>query len=213
MAKITVLGATGFAGGYIAEEAAARGHELTLVSRSTPQDAPDGARVVRGSVLDGDVLAQAIDGADVVVGALSPRGDMEGKVADAYADIAGRLAGSSARFIIVGGFGSLKDEAGERIVETAAFAPEYKPEARELFEAFERVGATDGVDWTYVSPAGTFGSFVPDQTRRGEYRTGGDTPLFDAEGQSVISGPDFALAIVDEIEAGAHSRQHIHFAY
>jgi uncharacterized protein len=213
MAKITVLGATGFAGGSIAAEAAARGHELTLVSRSAPQAAPDGARVIRGSVLDGDVLAQALDGADVVVGALSPRGDMVGKVADAYADIAGRLQGTPTRFIIIGGYGSLKDADGERIVKTDAFAPEYKPEALELLDAYERVSAMDGVDWTYVSPAGTFGSYVPDQTRRGEYRTGGDTPVLDADGASVISGADFGLAVVDEIEAGAHRRTHVTFAY
>lgn len=213
MATITVLGATGFAGGCIVKEAADRGHELTLVSRSTPEAVPDGARVLQGSVLDGDVLAQAIDGADVVVGALSPRGDMEGKVADAYADVASRLAGSSTRFIIVGGFGSLKDESGERIVETDAFAPEYRPESRELFAAFERVAATEGVDWTYVSPAGMFGAFMPDQTRQGAYRTSGDTPLISPSGESVISGPDFALAIVDAIESGEHRRAHVHFAY
>ncbi|MCH1881972.1 NAD(P)H-binding protein [Agrococcus sp. ARC_14] len=213
MAKITVLGATGFAGGNIAKEAAERGHELTLVSRSTPLDAPAGARVIQGSVLDGDVLAQAIDGADVVIGALSPRGDMEGKVADAYAEIAGRLAGTSTRFMIIGGFGSLKNADGERIVETDAFEPAYKPEARELFAAYERVSAIEGVDWTYVSPAGAFGSYIPDQVRRGEYRTGGDTPVLDAEGNSAISGADFAIAIVDAIEQDTHRRAHVSFAY
>lgn len=213
MAKITVLGATGFAGSNITKEAAARGHELTLVSRSTPQDAPAGARVISGSVLDDDVLEQALEGAEVVVAALSPRGDMQGKVADAYAEIANRLAGSETRFIIVGGFGSLKDETGKRIVNTDAFAPEYKPEALELFASYQRVSAVDGVDWTYVSPAGAFGGFIPDQTRRGEYRIGGDTPIFDAEGASAISGADFGLAIVDEIEAGRHRRAHVSFAY
>ena len=113
----------------------------------------------------------------------------------------------------MGGFGSLKNEAGERIVETDAFAPEYKPEAQELFAAYDRVSAMDDVDWTYVSPAGAFGSFIPDQTRRGEYRTGGDTPIYDAEGNSAISGPDFGIAVVDEIESGEHSRAHVSFAY
>lgn len=212
MARITVLGATGFAGGNIAQEAAARGHELTLVSRSTPRDAPAGARVVRGSVLVGDVVAQALDGADVVVGAISPRGDMRGKVADAYVDVAQRLSGSSARFIIIGGYGALKNAAGERIVETDAFAPEYREEGRELLAAYERVSSS-GADWTFVSPAGDFGSFVPDQKRRGEYRIGGDTALTDADGRSAISGADFALAVVDAIESGAHRREHISFAY
>ena len=107
---------------------------------------------------------------------------------------------------------ALKDASGERIVDTDAFAPEYKPESQELFAAYERVSAAD-VDWTYVSPAGTFGGFVPDQTRRGAYRTGGEAAFFDADGQSVISGPDFGLAVVDEIESGAHLREHISFAY
>lgn len=212
MAKITILGGSGFAGGWIAREAAARGHEVTTVSRSTPADLPEGVRVQLGSVLDASTLDAALEGADVVIGALSPRGDMEGEVADAYVDVATRLAGSDARFLIVGGFGSLKGADGERIVTTDAFAPEYRPEALELFSAFERVSALD-VDWTYISPAGTFGGFVPDQTRRGEYRTGGDSAFFDADGQSTISGPDFALAVVDEIEADTHRREHISFAY
>ncbi len=212
MAKITILGGSGFAGGWIAREAAARGHEVTTVSRSTPAELPEGVRVQLGSVLDGPTLTEALDGAEVVVGALAPRGDMEGKVADAYADVAARLEGSDVRFLIVGGFGSLKDANGERIVNTDGFAPEYRPESLELLAALERVSALE-VDWTYISPAGIFGGFVPDQTRRGEYRSGGDRAIFDADGQSTISGPDFALAVVDEIEADAHRRQHISFAY
>lgn len=212
MARITVLGATGFAGGWIAKEAASRGHEVTMLSRSTPQDAPAGARVLTGSALDGDVLAEALDGADAVVGALSPRGDMAGKVAGAYAAVAERLAGTDARFVIVGGYGSLKDASGTRIVETAAFEPAYRPESEELLAAFQAVAATD-VAWTYVSPAGEFGGYIEDQSRRGEYRTGGEDAFADAEGRSRISGPDFALAVVDELEAGAHVREHISFAY
>ncbi|MGO1775881.1 MAG: NAD(P)H-binding protein, partial [Agrococcus casei] len=74
MTKITVLGATGFAGSSIAKEAASRGHEVTVVSRSAADLA--GTRAVQGSVLDSAVLADALDGAEVVVGSLSPRGDM-----------------------------------------------------------------------------------------------------------------------------------------
>ncbi|GAA3608035.1 NAD(P)-dependent oxidoreductase [Agrococcus terreus] len=213
MARITVLGATGFAGGWIAKEAAARGHELTLLSRSAPQDAPAGARVLQGSALDGDVLAQAIDGADVVVGALSPRGDMAGKVLGVYTEVAERLAGTDARFLVVGGFGSLKGEDGVRIVETPAFEPAYKPESEELLAAYEALAATPDLDWTYISPAGEFGGYIEDQTRRGAYRTGGEQAFFDADGRTAISGPDFGLAVVDEIEAAAHVREHISFAY
>jgi len=37
--------------------------------------------------------------------------------------------------------------------------------------------------------------------------------LFDQEGESAISGADFALAVVDEIDTPAHHRAHICVAY
>ena len=211
MTKITVLGATGFAGGNIAQEAIARGHELTLVSRSTPEMA--GARVVQGSVLEADVLDSALDGAEVVVGALSPRGDMAGRVREAYAEIARRLAGTDARLVVIGGFGSLKTPDGGRIADTPDFVEDYRPEAREMLSVLLDLEKTEGLDWTFVSPAGAFGSFIPNQERRGVYRTGGDTPIFDDEGETAISGADFGLAVVDMIESGEHRGTHVNFAY
>ncbi|MBV9445908.1 MAG: hypothetical protein JO345_08440 [Streptosporangiaceae bacterium] len=41
----------------------------------------------------------------------------------------------------------------------------------------------------------------------GKYRTGGDILLTDANGNSHISGADFATASVDEVEAPAHHRE------
>ena len=213
MAKITVLGGSGFSGGWIAREAAARGHEVTTLSRTAPVDLPEGVTVLRGSVLEPADVEAATVGADVVVGALSPRGDMVGKVQPAYAQLAAQVAETGQRLIIVGGFGSLKNPGGERIVDTDAFAPEYKPEALELAATLDALRATDGLDWTYVSPASEFGSYIPVQTRRGEYRVGDETPMLDEQGSSAISGPDFAMAVVDEIEAGAHRGEHISFAY
>ena len=63
-----------------------------------------------------------------------------------------------------------------------------------------------------VSPAGGFGSYNPGEFR-GEYRVGGDVLLTDAEGNSDISGADFGVAIVDEIEVPAHRRKRFTVAY
>ncbi|WP_395475405.1 hypothetical protein [Saccharopolyspora spinosa] len=49
--------------------------------------------------------------------------------------------------------------------------------------------------------------------RTGTYRIGGDVALFDENGKSEISGADFALAVVDEIERHEHPREHISVAY
>lgn len=210
MSKITILGATGFAGQNIAAEAASRGHDVTLVARSKPETE---GRVVQGSVLDAAVLDEALEGAEVVVGSLSPRGDMAGKVADAYREVADRIAGTDARLIIVGGFGSMQAPDGSRIVDGDDFPEAFKPEARELFSVLEGLRSRDDVRWTYVSPAAEFGSYIPDQTRRGAYRLSGDVPVFDADGKSAISGADFAMGIVDEAEKGEHVGEHISLAY
>jgi len=68
------------------------------------------------------------------------------------------------------------------------------------------------LDWLFISPAGGYGSFAPGE-RTGSYRVGGEVALFDDEGNSDISGADFALAIVDEIENPRHHREHISVAY
>ena len=72
--------------------------------------------------------------------------------------------------------------------------------------------APEGIDWFYVSPAESFGSYNPGQ-RRGEYRTGGDVLVVDDQGVSDISGADFGLAIVDEIETPVHRRERFTVAY
>lgn len=54
----------------------------------------------------------------------------------------------------------------------------------------------------------------PRGERRGSHRKSTDSvAIFDAEGHSVIGQENFAIAVADEIEAGAHNRAHIHFAY
>jgi uncharacterized protein len=47
----------------------------------------------------------------------------------------------------------------------------------------------------------------------GRYRVGGDVLLTDADGNSTISGADYAKAFVDEIEQPAHRRQRFSVAY
>lgn len=216
MSTITVLGATGFAGSAVVREALDRQHDVTLVSRSTPQI--EGGRIVQGSVLEAKILDEALTDADgnavdVVVGALSPRGDMVGRVKEAYAKVAERLAGTSTRFIIVGGFGSMLAEDGSRIAQGDDFPEAFKSEATELYSVLELLRETEKLNWTYVSPAANFGAYISDQTRRGSYRSGTDVPFYDENGVSAISGSDYAIGIVDEIERGDHNREHISFAY
>lgn len=212
MAKIVVFGGTGYTGTNVVQEAVARGHEVVSVSRSAPAAPVDGVRYEVGSV---EQLAPTlVPGVDAVVATLSPRGDMAGRLVEVYAELARLSAAAGARYLQVGGFSSLRPAPdAPRFVE-GEVAEEYRAEALEgeATRVLLAEHAPAGLDWVFVSPAGSYGAWAPGE-RTGTYRVGGEVALFDAEGASSISGPDFAAAIVDEIEQAAHPHRHIGVAY
>ena len=73
MARIKVLGGTGFAGEAVVREAARRGHTVTSYSRRPPSDPVDGVEYVTGSLLDSEFWATTVETADVIFEA-SPHG-------------------------------------------------------------------------------------------------------------------------------------------
>lgn len=216
MARITVLGGTGYAGRAIAFEARSRNHEVASYSRNEPSaaDALDGVTYETGSVIDSLVRADALTATDVLVAALSPRGDMAGTVRGVYANLANEAADAGVRLIVIGGFSALRPAPGEPRFAEAGTVPEaFADEAHEMFGVLQDLLARDdSLDWVFVSPAGVFGAYAPGE-ELGHYRVGGDVALSDGDGKSQISGADFGAAVVDEIETGAHHREQITFAY
>jgi len=213
MAQITIIGGTGFTGSHIAQQAASRGHAVTSLSRSEPAEPVDGVRYLTGSA---DEPEQAVEGADVIVATVSPRGDSAGTLGRRYHHLAELAAAAGARLVVVGGFSSLRPAPGApRFAEGDDLPPEFADEARELNAVLTDLieNAPEGLDWVFVSPAATYGAYAPQEEPRGEYRVGDDVALFDSEGASHIGGEDFAQAIVDEIESPSRSRGQVHFAY
>ncbi|HET6627958.1 MAG TPA: NAD(P)H-binding protein [Nocardioidaceae bacterium] len=212
MATIVVVGGTGYTGGNVVREAASRGHQVIAVSRSEPKESVPGVRYEVGKVED--VAPRVVPGADVVVATLSPRADMAGRLVDAYDELARLSAEAGARYLQVGGFSSLRPSPDQPRFVEGEIPDQFRAEALEgeatRVLLVER--APDELDWVFVSPAGGYGSFAPGE-RTGAYRVGDEIALFDAEGDSNISGADFALAIVDEIDEPAHHREHIGVAY
>jgi putative NADH-flavin reductase len=209
MANISVLGGSGYAGAAVVAEARRRGHSVTAVSRTAPTAPIDGATYVEGSVLEAAVLDRVLADADVVISALSPRGDMTGKVEGVVEELVARLAGTSTRLGYVGGASSLLTEAGgPRLWDVSKdhMPAEVMPEVRTGLDTLAILEASpEGLDWFYVSPPQDFGSWLGTASK-GTYVRGGDVLLRDADGASTISADDLALAILDEVEAPAHHR-------
>ncbi|HSK55269.1 MAG TPA: NAD(P)H-binding protein [Jiangellales bacterium] len=210
--KIVVFGGTGYTGGNVVREADSRGHSVVAVSRSEPQQPVDGVRYETGSAQD--LAAELIADADVVVAALSPRGDMAGRLVEVYGELASRSAEAGARYLQVGGFSSLRPAAGAPRFADGDLAEQFRQEALEgeATRVLLVEQAPPHLDWLFISPAGSYGAWAPGEPTD-DYRVGGEVALFDADGASAISGADFALAVVDEIETPRHSREHIGIAY
>ena len=213
MARIVVIGGTGYAGGHIAREAVSRGHDVVVISRSEPTEPLAGATYVQADVRDAAALAGPMAGADAVISSLAPRGDMEDAVLGVLSNLIGDLTGTFTRLGVVGGAGgSLAAPGGPRLFDQG-FPDEYKHEAQVGIDSLALLEqSSEGLDWFLIHPAEVFGPWAEGE-RTGSYRTGGDVVVRDAEGNSTISGADFAIAVVDEIEKPAHRRARFTVGY
>ena len=220
--RILVFGASGKVGSHVVDEALARGHRVTAVSR-------DPARIerrhpqldsARGDILDPDSIAALVASSDVVV--VSVRG-VAGDSSDPADTVARRgvqnvvealrrAAPPRARLIHVGGAGSLEVEPGVLLADRLPdflLPRSFELEVAGQVLALEYLRSVVDVDWTCITPPRT----LTWGKRRGEYRVGGDRLLENERGASSISRADFAVALLDEIERPAHRRQRFTVAY
>lgn len=206
MSQIVIFGGTGYAGSNIAREAVQRGHAVTSYSRNVPAEPVEGVEYRTGSVADAELTFKAAQEADEVVVAVHAEnvgGDQT--LLDVLPSLQDASIRGGARLSFVGGAGSsYVAEGGPRLIDTPEFQDEWRPTAQahaDVLTALEAAPAE--LDWFYVSPAALFGSWAAGETT-GAYRTGGDVLVTKEDGSSEISGTDFALAFVDEIEQRNH---------
>ncbi|QWS34862.1 NAD(P)-dependent oxidoreductase [Curtobacterium aetherium] len=215
MSTIVVFGGTGYAGSAIVREALSRGHEVIAVARDTSKlDAAEHLTLAQGDAFDASFVTEVTKDADVVIVSLHAVQSDGSELKDRFQHFVDAAAAAGARLGIVGGAGSLLvAEGGPALYDTAEFPDAFKGEAKSHGQVLEnlRASGTD-VDWFYVSPAAAFGDYNPGE-RRGTYRTSDDVLLTDAEGNSDISGADYAIAVVDEIEQPAHHQARFGVAY
>ena len=215
MSRITVIGGTGYAGSAIVAEAAARGHQVTALSRSLPDAPIPDVTYVQGDATDEATLSAPIEGADVVVGALAPRGPLAGTFRDVYSTIARLADAAGVPVFVVGGYSSLRPAPGaDRFVTDlshipAEFHDEIRAGAALIIEDLPATPAT--LDWVFVSPAQRFGAYMPGE-RLGRYRLGDEVAVQPEDGGD-ISAADYALGFVDLIEKGGHHRAQVNLGH
>jgi putative NADH-flavin reductase/pimeloyl-ACP methyl ester carboxylesterase len=198
--SIAVIGASGHLGRAVAREALARGHSVTAIARRPSGLGDlDGARAIAADARDADAIAHVLADHDAVVAAPKDRDDPNVVPEAARALLAALPAAGVRRLVFLGGGGSLLSPSGRRFVDAPDFPSQYKPEALAAAQALEILREANGaVDWSYASPPPLH---LVDGERTGRYRVrAGDLPIVDAGGESRISVPDYAAAIVDTLE-------------
>lgn len=213
MSKIAIIGASGYVGTALLNEAVKRGHQVSAFVRH-PEKITANANVtaVKADVLDTNGLAALLKGHDLVISAYNP-GWQEADIRNIH--IKGSKSITEAvkkagikRLIAVGGAGSLEIN-GQQLVDSPEFPAEYKEGALGARQALNDLKAENTLDWSFVSPAILL---VPGEAT-GTFRLGKDSPVFDDKGESQITVGDLAVAILDEAEQGKHIRQRFTAAY
>ena len=208
--NVTFFGATGNAGTRILKELLARGHQVTAIVRDPAKLPPQpGLTVRKGDLSDVEQVAAAVRGTEAVVSAYGPGLHSPGDLVGATKRLVSGLKQAGVqRLLAVGGAGSLEVAPGVQLIDSGHLPEEWKPIAVAHREALEILKASD-LDWTSLCPAAYF---EPGE-RTGGFRLGTDNLVANEKGESRISMEDFAIAMVDELENHAHSRQRFSVGY
>ncbi len=202
--KVAVVGATGNAGSRIVAELLGRGHHITAIARDVSK-VPTQPNLVakKGDVFDAEGLTGLLKGHDAVISAVHYTDSDPEKL------IAAVKAAAVARYIVVGGAGSLEVAPGLKLYDAPGFPEQYQTEARKGGAFLARLRQEQELAWTFISPSAFF---IPG-VRTGKFRLGADQLLTAADGKSSISFEDYAVALADELERPAHTRQRFTVGY
>jgi putative NADH-flavin reductase len=202
--KIALIGATGFIGSRLLGELTSRGHQVTAIVRN-PEKVPQGAGIAvkKGDVFDKGGLAALLAGHEAVISAV------HFTASDPATLLAAVKQSGVKRYLVVGGAGSLEVAPGVKLFDTKEFPAIYLDEARKGGAFLDLLKGETGLDWTFLSPS----ALIEPGERTGTFRLGKDQLLVDGNGQSRISAEDYAIALVDELEKPAHSRQRFTVGY
>ncbi|MCM3439769.1 NAD(P)-dependent oxidoreductase [Metabacillus halosaccharovorans] len=199
--KIAIIGASGKAGSLILKEAVSRGHEVTAFVRDASKLEVTNIKVIEKSIFD--LTSEDLNTFDAVVNAFgAPLGDEQAHV-DAGHALIEALKGTNTRAIIVGGAGSLYVDENNtiKVMETPDFPDIFIPTAKGQGRNLQELQETSTITWTFISPSAMFDA---EGKRTGSYQSGKDNLLVNSKGKSYISYPDYAIAVLDEIENPQH---------
>jgi len=208
--KVAIIGASGFIGSAILNEALQRGHTVTAIVRNPEKITLESPllTVKKGDVTNEAEVAALVLGHEAVISAYNSY-DPETYNTAIHAIINGTKRAGIKRFLAVSGAGSLEIQPGLQLLDTPEFPAEWKVGASATRDAFYVIKLQQDLDWTVLSPA----MMIEPGERTGKFRLGKDQVVADEKGDSRISTADYAVAMIDELEQPAHIKERFTLAY
>ncbi|MEC5146179.1 NAD(P)-dependent oxidoreductase [Chitinophaga sp. 212800010-3] len=208
--KVAIIGASGFIGSAILNEALNRGHEVTAIVRNPEkiEVKNDRLTVRKGDATDEAALTPLLAGNEAVIVSYSAH-DTPTYVKAIHAILNATKKNGIRRLLAVSGAGSLEIAPGVQLLDTPEFPAEWKEGASATREAFYIIRQSNDLDWTVLSPA----MMIQPGERTGKFRLGKDQVVFNEKGESKISSADYAVALIDELEQPKHIKQRFTLAY
>lgn len=205
--RIAVFGATGMAGSAIVSEALTRGHQVIAASRrpSTTASHDDRLAVRAVDVANPDAVDPVLAETDAAVFTIRLAPGEEHQLAPltrGFLDVAER---HRTRVLIVGGSAPLRspNHPDRLLIDDPDHVPEaWKTIAQASLHQYNACQEHPCTGWVYLSPPAVF---EPGE-RSGRYLRGTTTLVIDANGVSRITAPDFAIAVLDELENPSNER-------
>lgn len=227
--KLALIGATGFVGSRVLNEALERGHQVSAIVRNIER-LPAHPNIIprQADVQDFDSIASAVAGHDVAISAYNPGHDLEANpllyrdIVEGAFKIIAAVKRAGIRLVYIGGAGSLHVKPGLMLADDPDFPAEYSkhspPSLAHFAKAKEKSkdvplgGRTafllfehdKSFEWSFLSPP----LFMEPGHRTGKYKLG--TDAFPLEGgiPAGIFIEDFAIAVLDETEDPRHLHGH-----
>ncbi len=153
--KIAVVAANGRAGSLIVEEAVRRGFDVTAIVRGENRTAAQNS-VIKDAL---ELTTEDLEGFDAVVDAVGGwTPETIPGITDAGIHLADVLVGTDVRLLIVGGAGSLfvNPEHTVTVDMGLDFPDDWKPLSAAAGKVLAHLRETDGLKWTFISPAADF---------------------------------------------------------
>ena len=228
--KIAVLCANGKAGKLIVGEAINKGLEVSAFVRDSSKARFDS----KVCVVQKDIFtleSSDLQGFDVIIDAFGEWQNLSLHKAH-MEHLVQILSGNSAKFLAVGGAGSLymDKEHSVMFMDTPDFPQEYIPVAKATAEVLEVLRPNNKINWVYVSPPAVFipdapksgkykiinwvyvsppAVFIPDAPKSGKYKIIGEEFELNSKGESKISYADYAIAMIEIALDSTYSKQRV----